>query len=336
MRVLGKANIVKSKGEASHIKKFFELIATKKYTIREARKIVLSDGLELRNGKKPSEQYFYNRIIKNKIYCGIIEKMDLSIKGDFEPIISEELFNKAREIINRKGKRKYTKSNPDFPLRGFAFDNAGNRFTASWSRGRKEKYPYYYNPKTKINVKKSDFELKFKDFLNSLNFNYKFSELLKIAIEINWQEIIKNKEKNKKEMEKSLAKLKEEQKNVVEGIANKTIPSNIGKEYLEGSINKTGAIEEDLRAFESEDTEGLSLVLSNSLGFLEDLGSGWEGMGYSTKQQLNWFFFPDGVIFENGNFRTTKMAFIINKKETLQVVNSPMAAPGGIEPPFTP
>ena len=30
------------------------------------------------------------------------------------------------------------------------------------------------------------------------------------------------------------------------------------------------------------------------------------------------------------------MAFIINKKETLQVVNSPMAAPGGIEPPFTP
>ena len=58
-------------------------------------------------------------------------------RGDFEPLISEELFYRARRFCRAVC--------PDFPLRAFVrCECCGRGLTGSWSKGRSEYYAYYH------------------------------------------------------------------------------------------------------------------------------------------------------------------------------------------------
>jgi len=129
-KVFGKPNLEVVEEKAKYVREIFELIATDKYSRVEVREIITKKGFRLNNGKVVSKQYFSD-MLRNKVYCGIIDKMGIVKKGVFEPIISEELFFKVQSIIKRNGKRKYNKSNPDFPLKDIAYDDKGYKYSAS-------------------------------------------------------------------------------------------------------------------------------------------------------------------------------------------------------------
>jgi hypothetical protein len=68
-------------------------------------------------------------------------------RGDFEPLISEELFYCVQAVLSGRmpstAPRK--RAHPDLPLRGFVRGGSyGRGLTGSWSKGRSEYYAYYH------------------------------------------------------------------------------------------------------------------------------------------------------------------------------------------------
>ena len=49
--------------------------------------------------------------------------------------------------------------------------------------------------------------------------------------------------------------------------------------------------------------------------YLESPGSVWDKATFKQKIALQWFEFPEGVIFQNGNFRTKEIASIFKVKD---------------------
>ena len=62
-------------------------------------------------------------------------------RGDFEPLVSEELFYRVQAILSGRtpSTAPQQRAHPDFPLRGFVrCESCGRGLTGSWSKGRSE------------------------------------------------------------------------------------------------------------------------------------------------------------------------------------------------------
>ncbi|MBI3046423.1 MAG: recombinase family protein [Candidatus Harrisonbacteria bacterium] len=121
------------------IKRIFELFATEKYTPKELADILYEDGYRPKSGQKISKSTIYF-ILRNPFYYGVMLKQGIYYRGNHEPLISKDLFDKANEILGGNNKSKKKKN--CFPLRGFMnCDVCGCLLTATLQKG---KYIYYY------------------------------------------------------------------------------------------------------------------------------------------------------------------------------------------------
>jgi DNA invertase Pin-like site-specific DNA recombinase len=77
------------------IRRAFDLVATG-MAKAEALRTITALG-RTRRGNKLSPQTF-NELLKKSIYCGRIDVWDKGVRGDFEAIISEELFERVRSF----------------------------------------------------------------------------------------------------------------------------------------------------------------------------------------------------------------------------------------------
>ena len=64
-------------------------------------------------------------LLRNRLYVGVIDVPDFGVRdkrGDFEPLISDEVFYKAQAVLAGRvpSTAPLQRSRPDFPLRGFA------------------------------------------------------------------------------------------------------------------------------------------------------------------------------------------------------------------------
>lgn len=67
--------------------------------------------------------------------------------GDFEPIVTEDLFQRAQAVLSGRlpSTAPRLQAHPAFPLRNFVRCASCNRgLTGSWSKGLSEYYAYYH------------------------------------------------------------------------------------------------------------------------------------------------------------------------------------------------
>jgi site-specific DNA recombinase len=112
-------------------------------------------------------------LLRNQLYAGIVDVPEYGVRakrGDFEPLISEQLFYRVQAILSGRvpstAPRK--RAHPDFPLRGFVRCESCRRgLMGSWSKGRNEYYAYYHcRPGCRaVNVSKARLEGLFADEL---------------------------------------------------------------------------------------------------------------------------------------------------------------------------
>jgi hypothetical protein len=111
----------------------------------EALRTVTALGLRTIRGKSLTPQTF-NELLKKPIYCGRIEIWSVDIRGDFETIVTEALFDRVQVVlrVNVGGAAgPHLRFNPDFPLRHFtccAF--CSKPLTGSSPKGRNGRYSY--------------------------------------------------------------------------------------------------------------------------------------------------------------------------------------------------
>ncbi len=157
------------------VKQAFELYATGLHTKQKVLEIVIAAGLQTKAGKPISKQTFHAMLTK-PVYAGWIQVDGWGerVRGDFEPLVSQELFDTVQALLN--GKRANVtprlRSHPDFPLRHFVNCGCcGKPLTASWQKGRRERYGYYWCPNSRcrvVRVRKTDLERSFEEFLKRM------------------------------------------------------------------------------------------------------------------------------------------------------------------------
>ena len=130
------------------VRRVFKEYATGRFTKQQMLQQATRWGLTNRRGQPLSSQAI-GMLLRNRLYVGVIDVPDFGVRdkrGDFEPLISDEVFYKAQAVL--AGRVPVTaplqRNRPDFPLRGFVLC-AGCRkpYTAAWSRGKKKEFAYY-------------------------------------------------------------------------------------------------------------------------------------------------------------------------------------------------
>lgn len=129
--------IVIDKKLSKYIIKAFELCTTGNYSIKEISDILYQDGMRTKSGKKVLKSTI-QRILNKSFYYGIMERDGIFYKGNHKPLISKELFDRAKYALEERNRPR--RQNLFFPYRGFINCSCGCVYTASIKRG----HNYYY------------------------------------------------------------------------------------------------------------------------------------------------------------------------------------------------
>ena len=100
-------------------------------------------------GGNPIAKMSMHRILRDKIYIGQIEnkKEDTFAKGEHEPIISTELFNRVQVALTNNTNNKSQSTQAPNILTGKLFNHNGVKFINQRTSGKGKKTAYYYATK---------------------------------------------------------------------------------------------------------------------------------------------------------------------------------------------
>lgn len=136
-----KANklLLVDRDNAKYIVRLFNLYAQGNKSFEQISDILYSEGMRSKFGNKIKASTLH-RNISNHLYYGVMFDDGKFYKGNHEPIISKQLFDKAQSILN--GKIDSRSGKHFFPYRGFmTCAECGCVLTADKKKGR---YVYYY------------------------------------------------------------------------------------------------------------------------------------------------------------------------------------------------
>jgi site-specific DNA recombinase len=138
---IGTKTVIIDQERAPLVRKVFELMA-EGVSFGDAMRQVTALGLTTRKSRRIPSQTF-SRLIRNPFYCGWIEKNGDRIRGNHEPLISEDVFNAVQQRLSPSVPHLIERD--DFPLRGFVrCYKCGKNLTSGQSHGRKKKYARYW------------------------------------------------------------------------------------------------------------------------------------------------------------------------------------------------
>lgn len=312
-RVLGKATITQNE-MAPLILKAFEMLSLGIYPVDEVLRVMTKEGLVFPSGKKIGKTYFH-KIIRNKLYCGIMEKFGEVHKGKFEPIITENLFNQVQRVLKNNGHKttQYKTDNPDFPLRKFVKNENGISLTGYWAKGRSEKYPYYRFI-SGDNHKKDEFTKKYCEFLDKYSFNTRTLEKLKTKLKEHLKKATGSETRDAQKMDERLVEIKQIQSSLIQKNVKGIINDELLKEQLAMLEKEIFDIQSSLISFRKTELNPDELI-AFAEEFLLNPSAVWKKSDLETQTKLQRFEFPQGVVFSNGIFRTAKVACVFKAKE---------------------
>jgi site-specific DNA recombinase len=312
-KVEGKATIVQS-DQAPIVKKGFELMAEKRYSVEAIRDTLLSLGLTSRYGKPISKSGFYT-MLKNELYTGWIYKFGEKHKGKFEPIVTEELFTRVQQVMrNKKTPLIYKLENPDFPLRRFISHSQNHNLTGAWSKGRNKHYGYYRFIGTQLYWPKEYLESLFYSFMDQ----YAFNEGLLIKLKKEMKAYFSDNSNVKEKEVASLIVAKQQLKGKQNTLLQKNIQGIISDVLLKDQLL---SLEEEIWNIDKillqkdERKVDVKEILKYISDFLLQPSMIWRNAPLHIKLKLQWFQFPEGVMFDGKEFRTTKISSVFKLKQ---------------------
>lgn len=141
----GSKNLVLDPERAGIVRDAFNMIANGQ-RLEDALRVATGLGLRSHRGKRVNKQTF-SKMMRNRLYYGEIKSGGVTVRGTFEPLITEEVFNKAQNVLKgRVRKREHKHKTEEFPLRGFVMcPKCRHKLTAGNVRGRNgTKVAYYF------------------------------------------------------------------------------------------------------------------------------------------------------------------------------------------------
>ena len=122
----------------------YEEYAKGAHTLKSLGAFLADLGVVSRNGT-PLAKVSIKRLLTNRAYLGFIKHKDEWFDGNFEPLVSPQLFEAVQNVLQEKSRPRKRKNKHDFPFTGlFRCSECGSMISAQWTTNRHgTKYRYY-------------------------------------------------------------------------------------------------------------------------------------------------------------------------------------------------
>jgi DNA invertase Pin-like site-specific DNA recombinase len=315
--VPGAPSLVPDPVRAPLIREAFGMMASGRHTQADVLRHITDAGLRNTHGNKIDKRVF-TRTLRRPVYAGwvTLKRSDIRAKGDFEPLISEEIFDKVQLVL--AGRRPHVperqNDNEDFPLRRFVkCAHCDKPLTGHWTSGRRKKYAYYRCLTRGCptgSIPKERLEAEYLRRLEHLKPAPEYLALFKEIVLRAWRERHVHVAEQRRVLQGRLDDLRARKDKLVEAYLDGTIEKLIYQEHA-------GKIDTDLaeaRVSLTEATGGeidIEAVLAFAEKVLGDPGALWRSLPAAKKVRLQSAIFPEGLAWDGRSYRTavTSQAF---------------------------
>lgn len=193
------------------IREAFTCLADGRLTGRRLNARLAGLGLTGRKGGALALSRLY-AMLRNPVYTGRIENAgwQTSIAGDFQPIVSAELFAAVQQRLDADVPTTATRhrNHPDFPLRRFVrCASCRGPLTGSWSKGRTQRYGFYHCRKGCTRTRRQDLEQAFLALMDRMRPHADFlHDFRAIALDV-WRVAQRQEQSQQQVLQKRLAGL---------------------------------------------------------------------------------------------------------------------------------
>ena len=335
-------NVVPDSKRSALVKLGFDLAATGLHSKAEILRTVTARGLETAKGKPLSPQTF-QKMLENPFYAGwmMFSDRDVRIRGSFEPLISLELFEAVQDVL--EGRRPtlsgYERNRPEFPLRLFVrCAKCGVPLTASWSSGRKKKYPYYRCRKKGcywVSIAPDDLHKEFLLWLMGLAPQPSCLEAIKDSIRDVWKQRQGDAEQLRSVLNRKLEQAQTRKTTLVTRWIDGLVDNQTYNEYKTRLADEIDTIGAELRSTEMENIE-LERVLEFADRIILRPNRLWVESSLNQRQRLQKTLFPNGIAFDGEKFGTDSSPLFFNLIRDDPNDQYGLASPTGFEPVLSP
>lgn len=305
----------------------------KKYTEKEIERPVSISGVKA--------------ILTELLYTGYMAYPKWEIpfmKGKHKGFIDIETYNRVQKKLQGKAKFAARKDyNLDFPLRPVTLcDTCGKPLTGAWSKGRSNKYAYYWckNNKCKVygkSIKNKDIEGHFLTLLQVSKPSEEVAELTKDVLLNAWE----NKSSGYfKVQEQAHRKINELSKQLTD------IGKQLARKLSEGDQEMVKIYEEQMRRIkkEQEELQGIlgkpkytreqfRTASEKVMGTLKDPIRMWKSDEYRDKLTIFGMYFDDKLRYDkNEGFRTATLALPVGLMKEAEGSKTNLVEMAGVEP----
>jgi site-specific DNA recombinase len=287
---------------ADLIRKAFELVASRSYTLEEILRRITLLGLTTRKNRSLTKQTL-SRLLRNQIYAGWVVSGDNKVKGLHQPLVTQDLFDSTQDALAGKNSAPviHKKVNSEFPLKGFVLcARCGKKLTAGFVRGRTEKYPRYWcwNPKCSVRVSASRDEVE-KAFVHILGMLEPTQELLNRLPEIAktyWAHRLERIKTERRTLSSRLADVKTLNQRILLQKVNGELSAEDFSILKENVTQQKDEVEAQLIVLDTETTTMQSLLEETARNVV-DLVRAWREGDTARRQELAFSLYPEGLRF---------------------------------------
>ncbi len=336
----GRSVAVHDPERAPFVLKAYEMIASGEYTQADVRRLLTREGFTTPKGKPISSQTF-RRILSNRTYAGWVKVSDEvgSVRGDFLPIVSEDLFLRVQVTLEERKYRgrRLTLDNPDFPLRGFVRCGfCGLPLTGCWSQGHTIKYPYYRCRSASCSfgsIRKEHLETSFLDYLRSSTPGPEEVEVSKAAILEHWRRERSAREEEGNSLLVQLESIQQDRQKLRKAFI---YDAAIDRSAYEEETERLARLELGIRdqmVQTSNGSEDLPDLLDKAVTVISTIASTWYEGNLEKRRKVQHTLFPTGLSYTKSRWvRTAPNGSEICIYDLFSPSLSCLATPTGIEP----
>jgi site-specific DNA recombinase len=289
-----------------------------------------------------------NDMLTRPVYAGLVEAPNWGVrlrKGHHEGLISVQTFQQIQDRLAGHAKTPARKNlHEDFPLRGFVVcGDCGTPLTASWSRGRKVRYPYYLCPKKGCesygkSVRREALEQEFETLLQKLQPTPTLFQTARAIFEDLWNHRVETSVAIASAMKGELAKVERSVEQFLDRIEEAELPSVIT--VYESRIRKLEARKIELNekiAQCGRPLRSFDETLRTALDFLGNPCKLWNSERLEDKRTVLKLAFVDRLAYvRNEGLRTATLSLPFKALADLSEGKMGMALPTGFEPVLQP
>jgi site-specific DNA recombinase len=335
------------------ILKMFEMIATGQATKANALAHLTRLGLTTVRGK-PLNQQTAARVLTNGLYCGrmFAKKWNLTVKGDYVPLVSEDLFDRVQDVLRgRAVPTPHKTQNEDFPMKGTLRCNVCNalvtgskpvgklglRFPKGSEERDRHRYKFYscYKAAGHFSQRAEVVEAALETLLVKMEPNAERLAAVVAIFRAVWTERTATANIEVTAMQTQLKKLEVKEARYLDSLGEGTITNAAFKRVTDPLLREM----EDLRLTLASQKFDV-IDVDEAVGYLQsmfwNLLTMWESNDLEHKSSLLKLLFPDGLVFDSGVLEPRSTSSFFTSLGDEKVDENLLVSPMGFEPMLSP